>query len=131
MRSQRTAVAAQSSLACLERVLVRRQAEMAGLQAMRVQVRMLQRAPRTTVWPMQNIVVEVPQTWTYPRKPITNHVGADVLICPAKRSSAVACFRSGKNCRAAFDWTDEDICPYVSCGVRPVQNRPDFSISLA
>ncbi len=66
MRSQRTAVATQSSLACLERVLVRRQAEMARLQAMRVQVRMLQRAPRTTVWPMQNIVVEVPQTTDLP-----------------------------------------------------------------
>ena len=62
MRSQRTVVEARNSLACMQRVLVRRQAEMARLQAMRVQVRMLQRVPRTTVWPIQNIVVEVPQT---------------------------------------------------------------------
>ena len=49
-------------LACVQRILARRQAEFARRQAMRVQVRMLQRAPRTTAWPMQNIVVEVPQT---------------------------------------------------------------------
>jgi hypothetical protein len=49
-------------LACVQRVLACHQAEFARLQARRVQVRMLQRAPRTAVWPMQNIVVEVPET---------------------------------------------------------------------
>jgi hypothetical protein len=45
---------------------------------------------------------------------ITNHVGADVLICPAERSSAI--FENLKTCRASLDWTDEDICPYVVRG---------------
>jgi hypothetical protein len=49
-------------LACMQRVLARHQAEFARVQARRVPVRMLQRVPRTAVWPMQNIVVEVPQT---------------------------------------------------------------------
>jgi hypothetical protein len=49
-------------LACVHRVLARHQAEFARVQARRVQVRMLQRVPGTAVWPMQNIVVEVPQT---------------------------------------------------------------------
>ena len=54
--------------------------------------------------------VRLPSAQTY--------VGADVLICPAERSSAI--FRNGvarreiKDGRAALDWTDEDICPYVS-----------------
>jgi hypothetical protein len=51
----------QNRLACEQRVLVRRQAEMAGLQSMRVQVRMLERAPRTIVWPNPNIVIDIPQ----------------------------------------------------------------------
>lgn len=51
----------QNRLACVQRVLVRRQAEMARLQAMRVQVRMLKRSPRTVVWSNGNLVVEVPQ----------------------------------------------------------------------
>jgi hypothetical protein len=51
----------QNRLACVQRVLVRRQAEMARLQAMRVQVRMLKRSPRTVVWSGGNLVVEVPQ----------------------------------------------------------------------
>ena len=41
----------------------------------------------------------------------TNHVGTDVLICPAERSSAV--WPSGRTCRASLDRTDEDICPYA------------------
>jgi hypothetical protein len=51
----------QNRLACVQRVLVRRQAEMARLQAMRVQARMLKRSPRTIVWPNGRRVVEVPQ----------------------------------------------------------------------
>jgi hypothetical protein len=51
----------QNRLACVQRVLVHRQAEMARLQAMRVQVRMLKRSPRTIVWPNGRLVVEVPQ----------------------------------------------------------------------
>jgi hypothetical protein len=60
-RSPRAVVAAQNSLACVQRVLVRRQAEVARLQAMRVQVQMLERAPRTMVLQRQNIVIEVPE----------------------------------------------------------------------
>jgi hypothetical protein len=51
----------QNRLACVERVLVGRQAAMARLQSMRVQVRMLERAPHTIVQPRPNIVIEVPQ----------------------------------------------------------------------
>jgi hypothetical protein len=51
----------QNRLACMQRVLVRRQAEMARLQAMRVQVRMLKHSPRTVVWSGGNLMVEVPQ----------------------------------------------------------------------
>jgi len=41
----------------------------------------------------------------------TNHVGADVLICPAERSSANS--HQLRTCRASLDWADEDICPYA------------------
>jgi hypothetical protein len=51
----------QNRLACAQRVLVRRQAEMARLPSMRVQVRMLERAPHSIVLPRPNIVIEVPQ----------------------------------------------------------------------
>ncbi len=51
----------QGRLACMQRTLVRRQAEMTRLQAMKVQVRMLQRLPRTIVSPERNIIIEVPQ----------------------------------------------------------------------
>ncbi len=50
-------------MACVQRVLVRRQAELAGLQAVRIQVRMLKRSPRTIVWPSRNMVLEVPQAF--------------------------------------------------------------------
>ena len=49
--------------ACVQRVLVRHQAELARLQAMRVQVRMLKRSPRTIVWPARDMVIEIPQTF--------------------------------------------------------------------
>lgn len=52
-----------NQMACVQRVLVRRRAELAGLQAMRVQVRMLKRSPRTIVWPNRNMVIEIPQTF--------------------------------------------------------------------
>jgi len=51
----------QNRLACGQRILARRQAEMARVQAMRVQMRMLERAPRTIVWPNPNIVIDIPQ----------------------------------------------------------------------
>jgi hypothetical protein len=51
----------QNRLACVQRILARCQAEMARVQAMRVQMRMLERAPRTIVWPNPNIVIDVPQ----------------------------------------------------------------------
>jgi hypothetical protein len=50
-------------MACVQRVLVRHQAELARLQAMKVQVRMLKRSPRTMVWPARNVVIEIPQTF--------------------------------------------------------------------
>jgi hypothetical protein len=50
-------------LACVQRVLARRQAEMDRLQAMRVQVRMLKRSPRTMVWPTRNLVIEIPKAF--------------------------------------------------------------------
>ena len=50
-------------LACVQRVLARRQAEFDRLQAIRVQVRMIKRSPRTIVWPARNMVIEVPQAF--------------------------------------------------------------------
>jgi hypothetical protein len=50
-------------MACVQRVLARHQAELARLQAMKVQVRMLKRSPRTMVWSAQNMVIEIPQTF--------------------------------------------------------------------
>ena len=46
----------------------------------------------------------------------TNHVGADVLICPAERSSAILVmfWSRSKNRRASLNRADEDICPYAS-----------------
>src|SRR5580704_12211539 len=51
----------QNRLACVQPILARRQAEMARGQAMRVHMRMLERAPRTIVWPDPNIVIDIPQ----------------------------------------------------------------------
>ena len=53
----------ENHMACVQRVLVRHQAELARLQAMRVQVRMLKRTPRTIGWPARNLVIEIPQTF--------------------------------------------------------------------
>ena len=52
-----------NQMACVQRVLARHQAELARLQGMKVQVRMLKRGPRTMVWPARNVVFEVPQTF--------------------------------------------------------------------
>jgi hypothetical protein len=52
-----------NQMACMQRVLVRHQVELARLQAMRVQVRMLKHSPRTIVWPARNMVIEIPQTF--------------------------------------------------------------------
>ena len=51
----------QARLACVQSSLVRRQAEMMRLQAMRVQVRTMDRPARAMVWSNPNIVIEVPQ----------------------------------------------------------------------
>jgi hypothetical protein len=53
----------QNRLACVQRTLVRRQSDLARLQAtrIRVRVRMLERSPRTIVSPRQDLVIEVPQ----------------------------------------------------------------------
>ncbi|MBZ5650850.1 MAG: hypothetical protein LAO18_10240 [Acidobacteriia bacterium] len=61
VRPVRTVVEAQNRQACVQRVLVRRQAELVRLQAMRIRVRALERAPRTIVWPTRNMVIEIPQ----------------------------------------------------------------------
>ena len=50
-------------LACVQSVVARHQAELARLQAMKVQVRMLKRVPRTMVLPARNVVIEIPQTF--------------------------------------------------------------------
>jgi hypothetical protein len=50
-------------MACVQRVLARHQAELARVQAMKVQVRMIKRTPRTIVWPARNMVIEIPQTF--------------------------------------------------------------------
>ena len=55
-------VEAQNRLACVQRVLVRRQAELVRVQAIRVRVRALELAPRTIAVPARNIVVEIPET---------------------------------------------------------------------
>jgi len=51
----------QAQLACARRTLVRRQTELVRVQAIRVQVRALERAPRTIVLPARNIVIQIPQ----------------------------------------------------------------------
>ncbi len=60
-RPVRTVVEAQNRLACVQRVLVRRHAELVRVQAMRVRVRALERAPRTIVVPERNMVIEIPE----------------------------------------------------------------------
>ena len=51
----------QARVACAQRTLVRRQAELVRLKAIRVQVRALERAPRTIVLPARNMVIQIPQ----------------------------------------------------------------------
>jgi hypothetical protein len=51
----------QTRLACVQRTLVRRQAEMVRLQAMRLRVRAIERVPRTIVWSGQDMAIEVPE----------------------------------------------------------------------
>jgi hypothetical protein len=51
----------QSHLVCARRTLIRRQAQLVRLQAIRVQVWALKRAPRTIVLPARNMVIEIPQ----------------------------------------------------------------------
>jgi len=51
----------QAQLACARRTLVRRQAELVRLRAIRVQVRALERAPRTIVLPARNMVIQIHQ----------------------------------------------------------------------
>ncbi len=53
----------QNRLACVQRTLVRRQSDLARLQAtrIRVRVRMLERSPRTIISPRQDLVIEGPQ----------------------------------------------------------------------
>ncbi len=60
-RPVRTVVEAQNRLACVQRVMVQRQAELVRVQAMRVRVRALERAPRSIVVPAQNMVIEIPE----------------------------------------------------------------------
>jgi len=52
---------AQSRLACTERILVKRQAQLARLQALKVRLRTVRRMPRTITWSEPHIVVEVPE----------------------------------------------------------------------
>ncbi len=61
VRPVRTVVEAQNRLACVQRVLVRRQAELVRVQAMRVRVRALEGIPRSIAVPAQNIVIEIPE----------------------------------------------------------------------
>ena len=58
----------QPRLVCAERILVKRQAQLTRLQALKVRVRMVERAPRTIVWPDSKIVVEVPQLPEMPQQ---------------------------------------------------------------
>jgi hypothetical protein len=51
----------ETRLACVQRTLAHRQAEMDRLRAIRFRVRGLERVPRTMVWPDRNLVIEVPQ----------------------------------------------------------------------
>jgi len=51
----------QPQLACAERILLKRQAQLARLQAVKIRLRAVERVPRTIVWPSPRIVVEVPQ----------------------------------------------------------------------
>ena len=61
LRPVSSVVEAQNRLACVQRVLVRRQAELVRVQAIRVRVRALERAPRTIAVPARNIVIEIPE----------------------------------------------------------------------
>ena len=58
----------QPQLACAERILVKRQAQLARLQAVKVRVRMVERAPRTIVLPGSNFVIQVPQLPEIPQQ---------------------------------------------------------------
>lgn len=60
-RSSAGVAKVEARLACAHRTLIRRQADMARLQAMKVRVRMVNRVPRTVVLPNQNLVIEIPQ----------------------------------------------------------------------
>jgi hypothetical protein len=51
----------QPRLACAERILVKRQAQLARLQALKVRLRTVGRMPRTITWSEPHIVVEVPE----------------------------------------------------------------------
>jgi hypothetical protein len=51
----------QPRLACTERILVKRQAQMARLQALKFRLRTVERMPRTIIWSEPRIVVEVPE----------------------------------------------------------------------
>ena len=51
----------QAQLACARRTLVRRPAELVRLQAIRVQARALERAPRTIVLPARTMVIQIPR----------------------------------------------------------------------
>src|SRR6478736_6986215 len=62
--------------------------------------------------------------WGFDQKPggevpqivvTTNHVGADVLICPS--STARQTLSTESTSGASLRWADEDICPYVVRGV--------------
>src|SRR6478736_10322721 len=68
--------------------------------------------------------------WGFDQKPggevpqivvTTNHVGADVLICPS--STARQTLSTESTSGASLRWADEDICPYV---VRGDDNLWDF-----
>jgi hypothetical protein len=48
-------------LACAERILVKRQAQLARLQALKVRLRTVERMPRTITWSEPHIIVEVPE----------------------------------------------------------------------
>lgn len=66
--SEHPTQALKPQLACAERMLAKRQAQIARLQALKVRVRMVEPSPRIIIWPDPNIVVEVPQLPEIPRQ---------------------------------------------------------------
>ena len=74
----------QARLACAQRTLVRRQADLVRLQATKSSGAGAGALPAHDRFACPELVIEIPQAPELPE--YANHAGADVLICPAEQS---------------------------------------------